>query len=152
MNFSRCFYTTESLDLIFPRLLCATLVGFTPLLFDSETWKLPPGLSAKEIIFTLLLSFISVYIYLSYECSKVAGDEKNISIFRRVLPILLWGTIASFIFSSIFYVIYFFYLNLNSYFQWHSSLNIITFFASVALFIGILIQIIWEEKTVTEPL
>jgi hypothetical protein len=139
----------ESLDLVFPRLLCATLVGFTPLLFDSETWKLPLRLSLIEIILTFLFSFIFIYIYLSYECLKVAGDEKNISIFRRVLPILLLGTIASFIFSFIFYGIYIFYV--NSYFQW-SSLKIITFFASVALFIGVLIQTIWEEKTVTEPL
>lgn len=156
----------EFLDVVFMRLQCATLVGFIPLLFESKTWTLPLKFKWLEIGSISLILFLLTLLYLSYDCSKAGGGERGISTFRRALIVLFVGVLPSLFYSFIFCGILSYYfidfgeavyndfdlLSLGSYLQWGFSLKTITFFASVAFSIGILVQIIWEEKAVTEPL
>jgi hypothetical protein len=142
----------EIFDLVFLRLLCGILVGFLPLFSLPDIWKLPVDLNISIPITLAVL----VLIYFNYECYKTVGsDIDSISIFfKRVIPIFIYGIFLSLFFSYIFYSV------LSSHFIDFESvickeiypLKIIPFFAMVALSIGIIIQIIWEDKTITEPL
>lgn len=145
----------ESLELAPLRLICSILIGFIPLIFDSETWTLPLKLNWLVIIPSVLILTALVLIYFMYDCFIAIGgeiDTKNI--IKRVFSTFLWGLIFSFIFSIIIYII----LSRNfinfekAIYKDFIPLRIIALFAVVALFIGILVQTIWEEKAVTEPL
>jgi hypothetical protein len=157
----------ECLDIIFLRFQCATLVGFIPLLFESKTWMLPLEFKWPEIGSISLILFLLALLYLSYDCSKVTGGDRGISTFGRALLVLfVFGVLPSLFYSFIFCGILsyqfidfekalyndFYLRSLCSYLQWGFSPKIITFFAFIALSIGTLIQTIWEEKAVTEPL
>lgn len=142
----------EIFDLILLRLLCGILLGFIPLFSLPNIWTLPIVLN----LFYLIPLAGFVLIYFSYECSKtVGGDKDTLSIFfNRALPVFCYSILLSFFFSYILYSI------LSNHFIDFKSvicreiypLKIIPFFAIVALYIGILIQIVWEDKTITEPL
>ncbi|MCL0058825.1 TIGR02587 family membrane protein [Dehalococcoidia bacterium] len=156
----------DFVDLIFPRLLCAILIGSIPLIMTEEVWRLALGLNWWEIGVIFLSAFIFVLLYFRYECFKT--DRKIKSLFPRVFKVGLWGVSASLFFSTIFCIMfshhfidfesvahdglwYVRYLKLGPFFlAFHGK--IIVFFATIALLIGILIQVIWEEKTITEPL
>jgi hypothetical protein len=79
-------------------------------------------------------------------------DTKKI--FTRVFPIFIWGLFLSFFFSSILYLMLSADLiNFDdAIYKYFYPFRIIPFFAVIALSIGIFVQVIWEEKTVTEPL
>ncbi len=142
----------EIFDLILLRLLCGILLGFIPLFSLPNIWTLPIDLN----LLILILPAVLVLIYFNYECSKTVGyDIDTLSIFfNRVLPIFFYSILLSFFFSYIFYSV------LSGHFIDFESvickeifpLKIIPFFAIVALSIGVLVQIIWEDKTITEPL
>lgn len=142
----------EIFDLMLPRLVCAILLGFIPLFSLPNIWTLPIDLKLLYLI--PLAGF--VFIYFIYECSKsVAGDKDTLSIsLNRVPPIFLYSIFWSFFFSYILYsILSNYYIDFNNVVCTEIyPLKIIPFFAIVALDIGILIQIIWEDKTVTEPI
>ena len=158
----------DFVDLIFPRLLCAILIGFIPLIpliMTEEVWRLALGLNWWEIGVIFPSAFIFVLLYFRYECFKT---DRKIKSLPRAFKVGLWGVSASLFFSAIFCIMfshhfidfesvahdglwYVRYLNLGPFFlAFHGK--IIIFFAAIALLIGILIQVIWEEKTITEPL
>lgn len=142
----------EIFDLIFLRLLCGILLGFIPLFSLPNIWTLPVDLNS----FILIPLAGLVLIYFNYECNKTVGsDIDSISIFiNRVLPIFVYSILSSLFFSYIFYsVLSNHFINFESVIcKEIFPLKIIPFFAIVALSIGILVQIIWEDKTITEPL
>jgi len=132
----------ELLDFVFLRLICAILVGFIPFIFNPKIWDILINL--WHLIFSTILIFL-IFLYFIYECSKVIESEKSIiDICVRVSPIFIIGLIFSFLFSSVFYLVF----SEDSVF----SIQIGFFLASIAYFIGVLVQIIWEENTVAEPL
>lgn len=144
---------TEFLDLVFPRILCSILLGYSLIIFNSDLWVLPLRLNLYPVLITI--AFL-ILIYLIYECSKIIDGEKNtFSIFKRVLPIFILGVVFSFIFSSILYGInscnFILFESFSCKENIDSSLRIISFFTFVAFSIGIIVQTIWEEKTITEP-
>lgn len=145
----------ELLDIVFLRLQCSTLIGLIPLLFNSDAWILPLNLSWLVLIPIFFILAILVLLYFVYECSKVVGSEMNTKkIFTRVFPIFFLGLLLSFFFSSILYLM----LSADlinfkgAIYKDFYLFRIIPFFAIFSLSIGIIIQLIWEEKTVTEPL
>lgn len=148
------------------RLICAILIGFIPLVFESEVWRLALRLSWADIFLISGVSVALIFYYLTYECHKITRGEKSaLSLFKRIMPTLIIGMLSSLLFSTIFYEMFFYHF-INSEngickafqyiaigpFQWTFRPKIIIFFATIAFLIGILIQVIWEEKTVTEPL
>jgi len=132
----------ELLDFVFLRLICAILVGFIPFIFNPKIWDILINLG--HLIFSTILIFL-IFSYFIYECSKVIESEKSIiDICVRVSPIFIIGLLFSFLFSFVFYLVF------SEYSVF--SIQIGFFLASIAYFIGVLVQIIWEENTVAEPL
>lgn len=132
----------ELLDFFFLRLICAILVGFIPFIFNPGIWDMHIN-SLHFILSIVLISLI--FLYFIYECSRVIDSKKSIiDICTRVRPIFIYGLFASFLFSFVFYHMF----SEDSVF----SIKIGFFLAIIAYFIGVLVQIIWEENTVAEPL
>jgi hypothetical protein len=147
----------DKIKLYYPRLLGTILIGFLPLIAGQETWDLPHKLG-YELIIPIIFAFFAVStLYLTYECYKIIDDKKEAS--KRAFRVGIWGLGVSFIFSMIICAT----LGENSVAKeyaenyWNFSANMpflrnVLFFAPSALLIGIFIQVIWEEKTITEPL
>jgi hypothetical protein len=132
----------EWVDFFFLRLICAILVGFIPFIFNPEIWDM--HINSLHLILSIVLISL-IFLYFVYECSKVIDNEKSIiDICARVIPIFFYGLLASFLFSFVFYRV----------FSEDSAFPIIIgfFLAIIAYFIGVLVQVIWEENTVAEPL
>ena len=74
----------------------------------------------------------------------IDSEKSIIDICVRISPIFIIGLLFSFLFSFVFYLVF----SEDSAF----SIKIGFFLAIIAYFIGVLVQIIWEENTVAEPL
>lgn len=132
-------------DFIFLRLICAILVGFIPFVFNPEIWDM--NINRLDLLLSIVLMPL-IFSYFIYECSKVIDSEKSIiDICARVIPIFIWGLIVSFIFSCTFYLVF----SENPVYS-IEIVYILAFLAVIAYFIGIIVQIIWQENTVVEPL
>jgi len=142
-------------ELLLPRMLSAILVGIILIVSSGDLMKFSDGiLNSSYFYYFLIFTFLLSFFYFFFECSKIVRgslpkNHFNSEIIRRIVPILLWGFCWSIIFSYIFLYVY---NSVNS--LSYSTLNwkTILFYASFSFFIGILIQLLWEEKTVPEPL
>lgn len=158
-----------SLKIFFPiRLSCAISIGFIPLLVESGVWEVALRLSWADIGPISGLALLIIFLYFLYECSKVTGGGKSVKSLLRTGGIVLCGVLVSVGLSTILcgmfshhfidftnaladWSWYVLYVNLGPYFlAFHG--RIIIFFATAAFLIGTFIQVIWEEKTITEPL
>jgi hypothetical protein len=113
------------------------------------------------LVGVLVIIPVISYVYLIYECfDAISGEMNTKRIVRRVIKIFGWGLSFSLLSSIFFYCIHSCYFIYSGYFisGWscyndnYSALKIISFYAIIAFSIGMLIQTIWEDKTVTEPL
>jgi hypothetical protein len=159
----KCMKWFSKIKFYYPRLFVAILIGFLPLITQKDMWLMPLNLSEVSIVFIGCVLLGLCYFYLSYECNKIINDIKEAK--KRALYPCLKGLFISLFFSvviclsigpamlcdrveNITGINYFLtLLELGKYF-WKD----IMLFALLALFIGIFIQLLWEEKTVTEPL
>lgn len=154
------FYKKSIFDqtpLIFPRLLGAIFIGFLSLIFSGDIWGLALEL---EWLYVYGISFLLVAIFILYlinECYNITHNKK-VAIKRGGL-VGLYGFIISLVVSLM--IVYFLgehFVGFNYgtggwYLLGHLIfLENVLFFASAGLSIGIFIQILWEEKTITEPL
>lgn len=156
-------------DLLLPRLLSAILIGFFPLMGGVEMWLIPLRLSWVDIIIISAIALLIVFLYFAYECFKIADRIKaGTTLLGRALIVFLHGLLWSLISSAMLYYMFFHhfiglenavpdglgcmqYINLGYFFvAFHGK--VIVFFAVFALLMGVFIQVIWEEKTITEPL
>ncbi|MBS3920633.1 MAG: hypothetical protein KG012_17300 [Deltaproteobacteria bacterium] len=147
----------------YPRLIVAILIGFLPLITQKDMWLMPLNLSEIFVVFLSVLLFALSYGYLVYECNKIINDITEAR--KRASCVCLQGFLISLLFSI------FICLSIGPAILNDRTENIIEsnciitllelgnlfwkdiiFFAFSALFIGIFIQLLWEEKTVTEPL
>jgi hypothetical protein len=147
----------------YPRLIVAILIGFLPLITQKDMWLMPLNLSGIFLVFLSVLLLALSYGYLVYECNRIINDIKEAK--KRALCPCFWGLFISLFFSIIICLsigpamlhdrikniicgnIFITLLEFGI-FIWKD----IILFAFSALFIGIFIQLLWEEKTVTEPL
>ncbi|RLG24768.1 hypothetical protein DRN76_03580 [Methanosarcinales archaeon] len=84
--------------------------------------------------------------YLEYELYKtIRGTVVKKWCQLRIIPVLLFGLFYSLFFSYILTIVGF-----MGDFGW--CWNRVIFYAMFAFLIGILIQLLWEEKTASEPL
>lgn len=134
-------------NLLFPRLLAAIIIGFLPFL-EQTIWSVALGMSPWTYILTSSILLILSFLYMWYECYRVTEGLRNLS-FWRALFVSVIGFLFSFAFSSLgIYImkdVYAIGFTVD-------CLRPVLLFASSALFIGIFIQVLWEEKTIAEPL
>jgi len=151
--------------LFFPRLWGGMVIGYLPLMFNDSTWWIvrgfiPPAgsLGGLLLLWTVLVSIAAFYLF--YEASAAVGDAKEAC--RRSLIVLAWSLLVSLavgiLFSLLAAPIYVHEredslgpLSPELFPHTSSPVSIpaLLVFAPIALFIGIVLQFIWEEKPVT---
>jgi len=148
----------------YPRLIVAIIIGFLPLITQKDMWLMPLNLSEIFVVFLGVLLFGLSYGYLVYECNKIINDITEAR--NRASSVCLPGFLISLLFSIFICLLIgpaILIDNTKNIIETNCSIirllklgNLfwqdIIFFAFSALFIGIFIQLLWEEKTVTEPL
>lgn len=150
----------------YPRLIGATCIGFFPIICIPEFWRYPIVLTAFDNGMWFLMALVAFFMLLSYfyfkvEYVKTTGNrdwERPFRIFifsvgysmgiALFLTILFSGHFVGDGFKGCTDLIL--GLPQPSFFKFYPEITI--FFASIAQFIGIVIQFFWEEKNVTEPL
>ena len=126
-------------------------------------WDLPYAYNNLIGLVGLLVVVLFFYclsvLYLKYECYNIIFDKQKAG--YRARDVGGRGLLASLIFSTIICLTIGpisgtkEVINPDTYCSFPAGLPVfknIVFFASVALFIGIFIQIFWEKETITEPL
>lgn len=148
----------DQIKLCYPRLLVAIIVGMLAVVTGEDVWNLPHKISFFCVIFVSSGFVTASLLYLTYECYNVISDFRRAWI--RALKVTGIGFLFSLFFSSVvcalvgYNSITYTNFTLETYYNFseYPFLRNILFFASAALFIGIFIQVFWEEKTITEPL
>jgi hypothetical protein len=136
---------TNLIKLFFPRMLSAILVGFLPILTSQDLRDFAEMNQSNLFKYSIAIVVLSV-LYLLFECHITTQRTLVKKLCKqRIFPVLAVSLSSSLIFSYVFMKV-----GLLGTGEWCWSKMI--FYAMFALFIGILVQLIWEEKTVTEPL
>lgn len=138
----------NAFKLLFPRLFSAILVGFLPIATSYEIQKFAEGIQSDILVYPLVISVISglSISYLLFECHKtIRGTAVKKQCSERIAPVLAGGLLFSLFFSCGFTIVGFLGEG-----DW--CLARVIFYAMFAFLVGILLQLLWEEKTVTEPL
>lgn len=131
--------TSIDLKFYYPRLIGAIIIGLVQIFFNANKY-ITQYISFNKFIVLTVIFFALSFFYLSYECYNITNN-RDVSLYRSFLLCFF-----SFVFLSIFliFLIRWFY---EQFYFYNSIL-----FSSAAIFIGIFIQILWEDKTITEPL
>ena len=142
------FSVINFVNIFLPRLAGAILIGFIPIATSEDIRNFANDIQLNILLYAVVVAVMLLisYIYLLFECHKTIREPKvSIMCTKRSLLVLGVGFIESMVFSSALIIINFLR---NEWWCWKTVL----FFATFAFLIGILIQLLWEEKTVTEPL
>jgi len=138
------------IKLLLPRMFSAILIGFIPIVTSGDIKGFVSSNSSLFFVCTIsnlwIYSFcmaILSFAYISFECRKTTRDTQVASEKRSALVFAI-GMAYSLFFSVIFAKIGLLGEDLH--------LADIIFYAIFAFLIGILLQLLWEEKTTTEPL
>ncbi len=137
-----CF---DTIKLWYPRLLVAILIGIFSLSTIDNIWNFPHK-SFGILILSCLFFFSFSFFYLTYECYNIIHNEEKAC--KRAFKVGWRGFIVSISASTII-------CGIKTIINPEYGINIwknILFFASAALPIGIIIQVFWDEKNITEPL
>jgi hypothetical protein len=148
--------------LLIPRLFAGILIGYFPLLFASDVWKLAFNLQGLPAIISGIGSLALCWIYLNTEINNRIPETKERS--SRVLQIFIIGVVESFLLGVVLTDIIALPIIKellpdmnNSIYAFYGLFGIIIpkvilVFFPMALLIGIVVQIIWEDKPITHPL
>ncbi len=129
----------EKIKLFYPRFIGAIIIGLLQIFLNNNSYMTKDFSPGKLLFITIALLTIS-FLYLFYECYNITNNLR-ISIKRGLLLSIISFGLLSIILMFIIYYLYQITYSLNSF-----------LISSAAIFIGIFIQILWEEKTITEPL
>lgn len=135
----------NGIKMTFPRMMFAVILGFIPIATSEEIGNFVQANEPNLKSFSIILIIFSG-VYLIFECYN--SNKRTLGSWQyalRIVPILSWGLVWSLLFSHIFTSVKFLGPEM-----W--NLYWVVFYASFALCIGILLQLLWEENTVTEPL
>ncbi len=136
----------SGINLLLPRLIGTIILGFAFLITSDKILEFPLKLMVDYPFKYWLLFGLSLFvswIYLLIECRNTTGKF----FITRPSLIFIWGLIISLFLSfGIFQL--FAQIFSSGVVGWEGKL----LFSSLSLFIGIFIQVFWEEKTITEPL
>jgi hypothetical protein len=155
---------------LLPRLFGGVLVGYIPLISSADLWRWLLTLPTLPAVLIWLLSLTISYMYLFMEARNVLDDGRvTIEIRREVwirsTQVFLVGLTETYLVGLLLGELIGYaamsgavsglpdgvtYSVINN---WGTLVpKVILLYAPVALFLGILVQLIWEEKTVTQPL
>ncbi len=153
----------NTIRLWIPRLFGSIIVGYLPLIVGDELWKFAILADRYTITAIVFLSLFISFLYILHEISNIVGYGKDV--FRRSVNIFSNGVLYSFSIGIILLDI------LNAHFvsnmndpqifrssHLHSGIlgvidpKVLLVFFPLALLIGIFVQIIWDDKPITEPL
>lgn len=135
------------IKLFFPRMLAGVLVGFLPIVASQDLRNFTENTPLNLKICIGVIVFFGIILYFLFECNKTTQKTLGIKkLSLRVFSVFTVSSIAAIFISTIFS-----YVGLLGTGDWNLSIKVI-FYAMIALFIGILVQLLWEEKTATEPL
>lgn len=154
-----------TIKLLMPRLIAGIIIGYLPIIVGDETWKFAIFSHSFTVFIIIIFSFILSFIYLWYEIMNIIGHRNTKEVFKRTLNVFSKGVIYSFSIGIIILDILNaqFIENMNNIevFQnshLHCGLigiidpKVLLVFFPLALLIGIFVQIIWEDKPITEPI
>ena len=152
--------TTLYFKLLIPRLLGGIFIGYFPILIGEEVWTFVKEINAFETFFIVILSSGFSLYYLFTELNNVVKDIH--AAFFRSVRIWLIGLIESFIVGIVIQDLFAraFFNTLEDYsLQVSNGLlggniypKVLLIYFPLALFIGIFVQLIWEDKPITHPL
>ncbi len=162
------------IKIIIPRLAGTIVVGYVLLVVTAEIWEFSLRYYQKEKIVCLIqyiaiitTALLTSLIYLFIEVNNLV--KKPWLAFRRALSLFLLGVTESFIIGLILFDLFangmtnglmsdlginadkIVEIRIDGFFGRIYPLPLILY-ASLALVIGIFVQIIWEDKPITEPL
>lgn len=150
------------IQIMLPRLMASILVGSLVIATSNEISDFTKN--NDSLWFYSICLFILSSLYLLYECLKVTQATINYhEALKRIFRVLTIGVIYSVVFSVMLTKIGMFQFNtfnatnaipetfyLYKYPMMPWACTVI-FYAMFSLFIGIIAQLLWEEKTVSEP-
>lgn len=155
--------------LLVPRLAGCIIVGYLPLVVGIETWQAMSFLTQStwrwHTFFLMVLAGMGAYGYLMLEMKNTIPQNKRV-IIKRGFAIyslgLAWSLVIGLVIMD-FLASAFKKLDENKFLSdsqitWLQGLvgeipwEILLGYVPLALLIGIFVQIIWEEKPITEPL
>lgn len=137
------------INFILPRLVGALLIGFLPFL-EPSIWKVIVNMNRVFYWMISLFFVVFSFIYLLYDCFRVLEGSGRKALVRASC-VTIYGLLVGFLFSKLGICL----LKDTYAEEFLTQINYerpSLFFSSAALFIGIFIQVLWEEKTIAEPL
>ncbi|MDD3581431.1 MAG: hypothetical protein PHW74_10460 [Desulfobacca sp.] len=160
-------YSTQLLQLFIPRLGACIMVGYFPLIITDEVWQASALFFAWEswwpppsVIVIAVLSLGASFVYLLIEV-KNKVIERQLA-WRRAINIFLiglcWSLIIGLVILGLVGPAFKSRLDILNSLLWVPGLlgdipvQVLLLYMPLALLIGIFLQIIWEEKPITEPL
>jgi len=138
-----------------PRLMSAIIAGYMFLIFPNDVWKLAVKISMTTNAMVIsMLALIAAWLLLANEIRN--RIQSRFLVLTRSLSVLLFGLAQSVLIGLVLCDLFGKYTD-N---QFHHTLkgifgnvypDYILFAAPLALFIGVFVQIIWDESAVSEP-
>lgn len=146
-----------------PRMFSAIIVGYLALVMQGDAWKLAYRMYTYHPLLLLFVAmpliFIASFAYLYIEIAKISANWKDR--LKRTLLIWIIGLLESSVIGLVickFISEYFSSIILGLEDVFIEPVHCLGYpqafflFFPLAMFIGIFVQIIWEEKPITHPL
>lgn len=144
-----------------PRMSAAIILGYLTLFIDSGPWQLGQRLPISSLIMLVFLALVVSLLYLLIEIRKMLDRKHVLLAFQRALDIMARAFITSWTIGMVLNPLLGPYLSASPSLGEVRLLGIIQLvvnwpnlflFAVLSLLVGIIVQLLWEEKAITEQL
>lgn len=163
---NRVSYFTSYLSLLSPRLLNGIFIGFLPIIVPGDFWKMVVHLQVLPFIIIIFIALSISYVFLEIIIERTVVDISKAR--KRTMFIFCWGLFISLITGLIINDIFALPM-LNSFGKEFTITQsnfdvtvcgvfgivvpkIVIFFSSIGLLVGIIVQLIWEEKPISHSI
>jgi len=159
------FYPLKAV-LLTPRLIASLIIGFLPLVLAKDIWLFAFSRNWPELTFMTLSGLLLSFVYIRHEVFKSLGEKHLASAWRR--SIRLFGRSLAYSFGIGYLLMDWFgefFLNAALKQMTYADISPVLWgflgciplkplclFLAMALMLGVILQMIWEEKPITEPL
>jgi hypothetical protein len=148
--------------LLTPRLLAGVIVGYLALSLERDVWLFAATCSKELLIVIVAGMLVMSFSYLLFKVRQALGEEQKQDAFKRSLRLFRRGLVMSIVIGLVQmdWFAYGFLHEVADKIQppilWGYlgvlPLKILCLFACAALLVGIIVQIIWEDKPITDTL
>lgn len=142
----------DKINCLFPRMLSCILVGYTLLLTTDSLFHFVNSFKHFGIILVFLFGLLASWGLLALKTYDLTGNIKiwKRRFLKRTIIILAIGLIYALFISWIVFLFLKFFSNISL-----DNCAVLylypAIYAPLALFLGLIIQNLWEDKTITEP-